>query len=126
MDLTLGRRLNLAVLVLETELAVGYQDLGGPQDPTIYRLVGGGRIGLGVIIRPSLFAHLGVARVNYDVLTGRDDLTGFTSDVGAALDFTPLPLLDIGLHVAYSSVAAAELENSLSSVLAGGHLVLVF
>ncbi len=109
-DLYFGPRLNLAILTLTTELTGGFHDFGGDYDPSVYRLLAGGRLGLGAIIRPSIFAHLGVGHLRYDDLVGdgRHGRTNVAADLGAALDFTILPLVDLGVEAAYNVVGGDE------------------
>ena len=125
-DVFFGPRLDLTLLTLTTELSGGFHDLGGDADPTVYRLLAGGRLGLGAIIRPSVFAHLGVGHVRFDnLLGGRDGRTHLAGDVGAALDFTLLPLINLGIQGSYNAVAGNDDEQAIEWLQAGVHVTFV-
>lgn len=127
-DVYFGPRLDLTLLTLTTEISGGFHDFGGDLDPAIYRLGAGGRLGLGAVIRPSVFAHIGVGHLRFDQpLTGdRDGRTNLAVDVGAALDFTLLPLVDLGVHGSYNVLTASDDEPAFEWVQAGVHLTFVF
>jgi hypothetical protein len=80
------------------------------------------------VIRPSVFAHVGVGHLRYDVpITGdREGRTNVTGDAGLALDFTLIPLLDLGVHGAYNVLAGGENSDSFSWLQAGVHATFVF
>lgn len=126
-DLYFGPRLDLTILTLTTELSGGYHDFGGPFDPTVYRGLAGGRLGLGAIIRPSVFAHLGVGHVRYDDFLGdgRSGRTNLAADLGAALDFTLLPLVDLGIQGSYNIVAGDDDDDAFEWLQAGVHVTFV-
>src|SRR4051812_14453785 len=46
-DVYFGPRLDLTILTLTTELSGGFHDFGGSLDPTLYRVMAGGRLGVG-------------------------------------------------------------------------------
>lgn len=126
-DLYFGPRLNLAVLTLATELSAGMHDFGGFLDPALYRAMAGGRVGLGFIIRPSVFAHLGVGHLRYDDLLD-DDRTGHTNiagDLGVALDFTLLPLVDLGVQGSYNFLAGDSAFDAFEWMQAGVHITFI-
>lgn len=126
-DIYFGPRLDLTILTLTTELSGGYHDFGGPFDPTVYRGLAGGRLGLGAIIRPSVFAHLGVGHVRYDDFLGdgRSGRTNLAADLGAALDFTLLPLVDLGIQGSYNIVAGDDDDDAFEWLQAGVHVTFV-
>lgn len=127
LDLYFGPRLDLAILTLTTELSGGYHNFGGPFDSNVYRLMGGGRLGVGVVIRPSVFAHLGVGHLRYEDLLdgGRDGRTNVAGDLGAALDFTLLPLVDLGVQASYNIVAGDDSTDAFEWLQAGVHITFV-
>lgn len=127
LDIYFGPRLDLAILTLTTELSAGYHDFGGELEPTVYRGLAGGRLGLGFGIRPSVFAHLGVGHLRYDALGGpdRDGRTHFAGDLGLALDFTILPLIDLGVHGSYNLVSGAGDDEAFEWLQAGAHVIFV-
>lgn len=124
-DVYFGPRLDLAILTLTTELSGGFHDFGGELDPAVYRLMAGGRLGIGAIIRPSIFAHLGAGHLRFDepLGDGRDGRTNVAADVGAALDFTILPLVDLGIQGSYNVVAGGE--DPFEWLQAGAHVTFV-
>lgn len=126
-DLYFGPRLDLAILTLTTEIKAGYHDFGGALDPTVYRGMVGGSLGIGAIIRPSVFAHLGVGHLRFDDPFGldREGRTHLTTDVGAALDITILPLIDIGVHGSYNVLAGDDDYDSFDWLQAGAHVTFV-
>jgi hypothetical protein len=126
-DVYFGPRLDLAILTLTTELSGGYHDFAGELDPTVYRVLAGGRLGIGVIIRPSVFAHIGVGHLRFDDRfgDGRDGRTNLAGDVGAALDFTVLPLVDIGIQGSYNTIAGDDDNEPFEWLQAGAHITFV-
>lgn len=126
-DLFFGPRLDLAILTLTTELSAGYHDFAGQLDPTVYRGMAGGRLGIGVIIRPSVFAHIGVGHLRFDgpFGDGRDGRTNLAGDLGAALDFTVLPLVDIGIQGSYNTIAGDDDDDAFEWLQAGAHVTFV-
>jgi hypothetical protein len=126
-DIYFGPRLDLAVLALTTELSGGLHDFGGTLEPTVYRGMVGGRLGVGFVIRPSVFAHAGVGHLRYDELigSGRDGRTNVAMDLGAALDFTVLPLIDLGIQASYNTILGGESSTAFEWVQAGAHVTFV-
>jgi hypothetical protein len=127
-DVYFGPRLDLTILTLTTELTGGFHDFGGRFDPTLYRLMAGGRLGIGVIIRPSIFAHGGVGYLRFDdpiIGDGRDGRTNFSGDLGLALDFTLLPLVDLGVQGSYNVIAGNDNYDSFDWLQAGVHITFV-
>jgi hypothetical protein len=126
-DLFFGPRLDLTILTLTTELSGGFHDFGGPFDPNVYRLMAGGRLGIGVIVRPSVFAHLGVGHLRFDdpFDGGRDGRTNVAGDLGAALDFTLLPLVDLGIQASYNRIAGGDSNEAFEWLQAGAHITFV-
>lgn len=126
-DVFFGPRLDLTILTLTTEISGGFHDFGGDLDPTVYRAMAGGALGIGVIVRPSVFAHIGVGHLRYDDLFDRDRTgrTNLTADVGAALDFTILPLIDLGIHGSYNVLAGDDDFEAFEWLQAGAHITFV-
>lgn len=128
-DVYFGPRMNLTLLVLTTEISLGFHDFGGEMDPTVYRAMAGGRLGVGAVIRPSVFAHIGVGHLRYDdpfADDGRSGRTNVGADLGAALDFTVIPAVDLGLQLSYNVVAGNNDDPAFDWMQAGAHLVFVF
>jgi hypothetical protein len=126
-DVFFGPRLDLAILTLTTELSAGFHDFAGELDPTVYRGMAGGRLGVGVIIRPSVFAHIGVGHLRFDDAfgDGRDGRTNLAGDVGAVLDFTILPLVDLGIQGSYNTIAGDDDDDAFEWLQAGAHITFV-
>lgn len=126
-DVFFGPRLDLAILTLTTEISGGFHDFGGDLDPTVYRAMAGGSLGIGAIIRPSVFAHIGVGHLRFDDLFNQDRTgrTNLTADLGAALDFTILPLIDLGIHGSYNVLAGDDDYDPFEWLQAGAHITFV-
>jgi hypothetical protein len=127
LDIYFGPRLDLAILTLTTEIKAGFHDFGGPLDPTIYRGMVGGSVGIGALLRPSLFAHIGAGHLRTDDRFGvdRDGRTNLTTDFGAALDVTILPLVDLGIHGSYNVLAGDDENEPFEWLQAGAHVTFV-
>jgi hypothetical protein len=119
----LGQQLHLPLLVLTPELAFNYQAFAGGADTAVYRGLAGMRLAVGEILRPGIYGHLGFGRLVSSV-PGHSD--GLSYDAGAFLDFTLLPLINIGAHVAYSGLALRKSEPAFDWVTVGLHAALVF
>ncbi len=116
-----GQEFDLFLVSLTPEVGGSYHAFGGEADNRIYAGFLGGRLGIGKVIEPSIFAHLGVARV-----VGLESRTAPLFDVGLALDFTLLPLLDLGVHGAYNAMLPRDNSSSFSWITLGVHAALVF
>ena len=129
-DIFFGPRMDLGLVALTTELDGGFHSFGGPADPTVYRGMVGGRLAIGAVIRPSVFAHIGVGHLRWNELPGltddRDGRTNLATNLGAALDFTLLPLVDLGVQLSYNSVAGGSASPAFDWVEAGAHVIFVF
>jgi hypothetical protein len=69
----------------------------------VQRLFAGGRIGLGEIVVPSLYAHAGFGwRATPDA--GAPGGSGLAFDAGLALDIHVIPHVGFGAHAEYASV----------------------
>jgi hypothetical protein len=132
----IGQQLHLPMLVLNPEIGFAYASFADRQSdlgysgPTIYRGIAGVRLGVGELLRFGLLAHVGFGYVSVDVpakLQLNDPShTAFTYDIGLFLDFTLLPLLDIGVHAAYNRVAGKDDLDALQWMQLGAHAALVF
>lgn len=124
-DIYGGPRLDLAPLSLTAELQAGYHKFSGPLEPDAYRLMAGGRVGVGVgaLLRPIAFAHLGVGHLRYNLLPAfdRESNTGLAAEAGLGLDVTLLPLIDLGLHGSYSVITGDENEDEIEWLQIGVH-----
>jgi hypothetical protein len=118
----LGGQAHWPPFVATPELAFTFDSFGSSGDLRVYRGVGGLRLGVGEIIRPGAFAHIGVGNVAFRNIEGSH--TDLTYDAGAFLDITLLPLLDIGGHAAYNHVVTDG--SDLSYMTVGAHVALIF
>jgi len=111
-----GHRWGFAILNLTPELGLAYHRFGAPYEPETFGFFGGGRVGIGFIVEPSVFAHAGI--------TYLDRVTSHTSlgyDVGAALDLNIFPIA-FGPHLMVAGVAGDSDTDPYSWVSLGGHL----
>jgi hypothetical protein len=127
LDLYFGPRMDLGLLTLTTELSGGFHDFAGAADPTVYRGMAGGRLGLFTVIRPSIFAHIGVGHLTwYDGFgDDRDSRTNIATDVGAALDFTLVPMVDLGVQLSYNTIAGSSGNPAFDWTQFGAHVIFV-
>jgi hypothetical protein len=122
LGLRYGHEWDLAIISLVPELGVGYHAFGGRNDADVVTVFGGGRIAVGFVLEPSVYAHAGVGHV-------ATDTTSFTSlayDVGAALDLTAIPMVAFGPHLTLAGVAGNESRPAFSWLEIGGHLTFGF
>lgn len=120
--LRFGPQLDLAILKLTSEISAGIHDFSGPAGPTMFRGVIGARLGLGVLVRPSIYGHVGVGHANFDATP---DLTQLTLDLGAALDFSVVPGFELGAHAAYDFLFGDGTTSSFGFLALGGHLTFI-
>ena len=122
----IGAQLHLPLITLTPE--VGFHYASFTDGPNVYRGIVGGRVGIGELLRFGVFAHLGFARQVWELATVDVSHTGLTLDAGLFLDLTIIPLIDIGVHIAYGRVGANEDENiDANQWLAFGlHAALIF
>lgn len=120
-QLRLGQKYDLLLVSLTPELGGGYHGFGGTSDAKLYSGFIGGRLGVGKIIEPSVFGHVGLGR-----LEGVVPRTAPILDAGVAIDLTLLPLIDLGLHGAYNVMMPKDDGTALKFVTLGAHAALVF
>ena len=119
----LGDELHVPLVALTPELGFTYHNLSGDSGPSIYRGIAGLRLGLGEIVRPGAFAHIGYGHFVPMYGPNKD---AFTWDVGGFLDVTVIPLLNVGVHVAYNQIDADYTKGSYSFLTLGLDAALVF
>jgi len=122
----LGQQLHLPALAITPEIGFNYAGFDG--GVKTYRGIAGLRLGVGEIFRPGVFAHAGIGRLSVDVPSGVPDpsYTAFTFDAGVFLDFTLLPILNIGAHAAYNRQAGSDDLDAFQWAALGAHAALVF
>jgi hypothetical protein len=118
--LRLGQEFDLLLISLTPEFGGSYHAFGGDDKTKLYTGFLGGRLSIGKIVEPSLFAHLGVGHV-----TGGEKRTAPVMDGGLAIDFTLLPLIDLGVHGAYNVMLPRDDGSALKYVTLGVHAALV-
>ncbi len=96
--LRVGYELEGPLLRLTPEGKIGFESPGTPDALTI---MGGARLNLFDPISPAVFAHAGG-------LVG--DIEGFAWDAGLGLDFTLLPILDLGIYGSFHQAGSATLN----------------
>lgn len=119
--LRLGREFDLLLVSFTPEIGGGFHGFGGDGNSKLYRGFVGGRFAVGKIIEPSVFGHVGIGR-----LGGAEPRTAPILDAGLALDFTLLPLIDLGVHGAYNVMMPKDDGSALKFVTLGIHAALVF
>lgn len=118
--LRLGQEFDLFLVSLTPEFGGSYHAFGGDDRTKLYTGFLGGRFSVGKIIEPSIFAHLGVGHVS-----GLERRTAPVMDGGLALDFTLLPLIDLGVHGSYNVMLPRQDGSALKFVILGAHAALV-
>lgn len=117
--LRVGSELDLMVVTLIPEGYFSYHTFDGSDlDVMSGRL--GGRLRIGKIVEPGIFAHVGVAHVD-----GVAEYTAPALDGGVTLDVTVIPLIDIGVHAAYDAVLRTAGSPPFSHATFGLHAALV-
>jgi hypothetical protein len=118
--LRVGQKFKLLLVSLTPELGGSYHAFGGSDETRVYAGFLGARLGMGKIIEPSIFGHLGAGHG-----VGLQPRTGLVADGGLALDFTLLPLLDLGVHGAYNVVVPRGDASALKYFTLGAQAALV-
>jgi len=116
-DLRLGYRFRIpyAHVAVVPEIAGGYTDLGAH----IVRVRPGLRVGIGRLLVPYAYGHVGWAWTSFDPLGSRDtssttpfsSATGVAYDFGGGLDITLLRLLTVGAHIGYNIVGVGSTDK---------------
>jgi hypothetical protein len=123
-SIRLGQQVHLPALVLTPELVFNHQAFSGVGPTREYRGLIGLRLGVGEILRPGVYTHIGFGRLDFDSPVSPGD--GLTYDAGAFLDFTLLPLVNIGAHVGYNALSPGNDAPTFEWVNVGVHGALVF
>lgn len=118
--LRLGQELDLFLVSLTPELGGSYHSFSGEDRTKLYAGFLGGRFAVGKIIEPSLFGHVGLGR-----LDGLESSTVPLLDGGLAIDFTLLPLIDLGVHGAYNVLLPRGDGEAFKFVTLGAQAALV-
>jgi hypothetical protein len=97
----IGYRLGLPLLKLTPEVKIAVDTLPLGTDTRGLRAMVGARVTLGEILSPVAFAHFGFGSLRPAI---GETATGSAFDIGAGLDFTLLPLIDIGAFISYNRI----------------------
>jgi len=121
--LRVGNQWDVLLLSLTPEFSGHYTKFGGNTGLAAWNVMVGGRFGIDIILKPSVFAHAGLGHFGWNAPPGiESSQTSLGYDLGAALDFTLLPVVDIGAHVAWNGVSGDSSIDTLNWVSVGGHL----
>jgi hypothetical protein len=121
----LGAQFGVPMLTLTPELVGSYHSFGGDAHARVYRGQAGLRLGVGEVVRPGIYSHIGVGRLNADAPYEGLERTAFGFDAGGLLDITPLPIIDIGIHGGYNHLFGDD-NPAFKWVTLGVHVDLVF
>lgn len=102
-----GYTFDLPFLDITPEAKLGIQ---APGDTRSFSGMGGVRLNVGALVSPAIFAHVGG-------IVG--DIDGFVWDAGVGLDFTMIPVVDLGIFVAYTQVGDAHFSGHRASYESG-------
>jgi hypothetical protein len=123
----LGTELHLPLIAVNPEFGFTYAEFSKDTPPTVYRAIAGGRIGIGELVRFGVLAHVGFGYVNWKPAPDNYSHSGLTYDAGIFLEFTALPLLNIGVHATYNRMASADDQpQTLHWLSIGLHATIVF
>ncbi|MEY4578086.1 MAG: hypothetical protein RL701_2789 [Pseudomonadota bacterium] len=125
----IGTQLHLPLVVVTPEIGFHYSAFDNVLTVKDYRGIIGARVGIGEAFRIGAYGHVGFGHITYSLSRTSDALdsnTGFTFDLGAFLDLTLIPLLDIGVHLGYGNTTTRDRYNALQWLNAGIHAALVF
>lgn len=120
----LGRRLDLPLFVGGPEIGGSFTTFPGDASLKVTRGFAGLRLGVGEVVRPGVFGHVGLGHVSWDA-PGASGGTSFGWDAGAFLDFTLLPFVNLGAHGAWVKQSQAGDAAAFSWLTAGVHVELV-
>lgn len=125
----LGTQLHVPLIVLTPEIGFNLAHFGSDVEDggaSAYRGIAGIRAGFGELLRVGAYGHVGFAHVARTLVLADLSHTSFSFDLGAFLDVTLLPLLDLGVHIGYGNVSGTDAIDSLQWINAGIHAALVF
>jgi hypothetical protein len=121
----LGQRFHVPLIALDPEIGFTYHAFNDTPSPTMYRGIAGLRLGVLEVLRPGVYGHVGVGRIDFD---HRPDAshTAFTYDLGLFLDLSVIPYLDLGLHAGYDGIASGDRVDAVNWWTFGFHAAAVF
>jgi len=113
----LGYELPVPLLHVVPEIGFQYARYNNAK---AYRGFAGGRVGIGVVLQLGVYAHIGLGKIEYDGIKPATDTT-LNYDGGLYLDFTALPLVDIGVHAGVGRFENREDRDPLQWLALGAH-----
>ena len=121
--LRIGTQRNLFLVTLIPELTLDYHSFDARTRDNAQITTGklGGRIRFLKILEPGVFAHVGIGHIAGDRIYSH---TGLAFDAGLTLDFTLIPLIDIGIHGAWNRIFGGY-DSGVSYGTTGVHVALV-
>ena len=121
--LRIGTQRNLILITLIPELTLDHHNFDAHTRDNASITTGkvGGRIRFLKILEPGVFAHVGVGHIGGDRVYSH---TGVAFDAGVTLDFTLIPLIDIGIHGAWNRIFGGY-DSGVSYGTTGVHVALV-
>lgn len=104
----LGYPISLAVMTLTPEATVGFSRLPLLVSINMYDFKAGARLSFLEGFSPVVAAHAGYGTCSSTEEVDVRECHGLSLDAGAGLDFTLLPLLDLGAMVSYNVLSRSE------------------
>lgn len=119
-----GYRLSVPLLALTPEIKVTYDRVPTGVTVGAFRAMAGGRLAVGKLIAPVAFAHIGYGSAKGE--RGGIDLkrTGVAFDAGLGLDFTLIPLIDLGVYACFNKLK--DNEGDINWLTVGAQVSLLF
>jgi hypothetical protein len=122
--LRLGQELHVPALALMPEIAASYYHFGGRFGANLVQGKVGARLSIGELVRPGAFAHIGGG---YNVPDIGSNRFGLAFDGGLFLDFTLIPLVNLGVHGAYNYLSVGATSSDITQWMTiGAHADFVF
>ncbi len=126
-----GYELPIPVVRIVPEAQLGYASFSADDkngNPTQQILTGraGLRLGIGGVIGPALFAHVGFGDISGEGSDFVIEKSGLSYDVGLSVDFTLLPLLNLGIHGAWNALEEDDPKATFQWLDFGIHAELNF
>jgi len=120
----LGTEFEHTMMTLVPEIMLDYHSFGTTWRGDARLISGkfGGRARFLRAVEPGVYGHLGIGSLGGGA---RYSHAGLVLDVGASLDLTFIPLLDIGIHVSWNRIFGGN-GTGVSYAISGAHIALVF
>ncbi len=115
----LGYTLPVPVVDLTPEILVGYTRFSpdtGSGSIGVTRAMAGGRVGVGAGFKPFAYWHIGYAHPAAESAGVELAADVLCTQVGGGLDFTALPLLNLGIQVGYNYASEGDATLTTAGV----------